>query len=371
MRPQLRGTRFENGGIPKDVLSDLIALQEMVTDVARWVYLKDHPNHKRSPQGFSEVDLELVGIESGSAVPVIKLTTTQSRLDGQEVPYQESFVKARDMIADFITRVAQDGQLPSNESFPHEKLEYFTRIGHGLRDEESMELNTSALHTPAILTVKVRKKILHLVSEAKHTAKVVLRGLVHKVDQKNMTFGLQQIYGPMVTGKMSDLHYDTIMSAFKGYRSNTMIKISGTAQNVQGERITNIEPITQVHLLNRLDVSAQLDEMRNMKNGWLDGEGIAPDHKGLDWLSRIFEQHYPDNTTLPYTCPTPEGGIDMEWSAGKREISLEIDLAKRNGEWSWYDVDTRHSDEKVLDLEKSSSWKWIADQIRSMEEASK
>ena len=150
-----------------------------------------------------------------------------------------------------------------------------------------------------------------------------------------------------------------------------MIKISGTAQNVQGGRTTNIWPITQVHLLNRLDVSAQLDEMRNMKNGWLDGEGIAPDHKGLNWLSRTFEQHYPGNATLPYTCPTPEGGIDMEWSAGKREISLEIDLAKRNGEWSWYDVDTKHSDEKVLDLEKSSSWKWIADQIRSMEEASK
>ena len=150
-----------------------------------------------------------------------------------------------------------------------------------------------------------------------------------------------------------------------------MVKILGTARNVQGRRTTNMELITHVRLLNRLDVPAQLDELRNIKDGWLDGKGIAPNHKDLDWLSGVFEQHYPDNATLPYTCPTPEGGIDMEWSVGKREISLEIDLVKRDGEWSWYDVDTRSSDENVLDLKKPSSWKWIAAQIRAMEEVSK
>ncbi len=62
----------------------------------------------------------------------------------------------------------------------------------------------------------------------------------------------------------------------------------------------------------RLNVPAQIDKLRDMQPGWLDGEGSAPSHSGLDWLSGIFSRYYPKNATLPYVYPTPEGGVDME-----------------------------------------------------------
>lgn len=114
----------------------------------------------------------------------------------------------------------------------------------------------------------------------------------------------------------------------------------------------------------RLDVPAQLDKLRDMQPGWLDGEGSAPSHSGLDWLSDVFSRHYPNNATLPYVYPTPEGGVDMEWSIGKLEISLGIDLANHSGEWDCYNTNTDHSDEKTLDLDDSADWKWVADQTR-------
>ncbi len=366
LRPRLDGARFKNGGIPKDVLPNLHALQEMVIEVARWQYLKDNPNRRRSSPDFSKVDLELVSIESGSTVPVFKLTTTQQTLDGQ-ILHQKYFESAKEYIVETIKHLAQDEQLPPDEVPSYDMLEHLKHIGHNLRDDETLELTASTHQTPARLTKKIRDKVLSLTSTIRRASEVVLRGSVHKIDQKNMTFSLQQVYGPLVTGHLPDPYYDIIMKAFDRYKDNARVQIQGTVQHSRDGRIS-IESITHIHLLDKLDVLVQLDELRTMKTGWLNGEGVAPSHDGLDWLSDIFKQYYPNNVVLPHIYPTPKGDLDLEWSIGKREISLEVDLVKHSGEWSWYDVSTNSSDETVLDLNKQDSWEWVANQIRSMKE---
>ena len=58
-------------------------------------------------------------------------------------------------------------------------------------------------------------------------------------------------------------------------------------------------------MLDPLDVPARLDELRGMQDGWLEGDGKAPPHSGLDWLSGAFAKRgYPDDIPLPYTYPT-------------------------------------------------------------------
>ncbi len=112
-----------------------------------------------------------------------------------------------------------------------------------------------------------------------------------------------------------------------------------------------------------LNISAQLDKLRDIKSGWLDGEGKAPSHAGLDWLSDVFKWYYSESVASPHAYPTPEGGVEIEWSIEKREIGLEIDLENRTGEWSSYDVDLDVSQEKTLDLDDAVTWQWIADQV--------
>lgn len=119
----------------------------------------------------------------------------------------------------------------------------------------------------------------------------------------------------------------------------------------------------QINILDPLDVPARLDEFRNMRDGWLDGEGIAPARAGLDWLTESFERWYPDNAPLPFTYPTPSGGVQFEWSAGRQEISIEVDLRTRQAAWHRLDMSTLSDDERELNLEEVASWQWISAQI--------
>lgn len=82
-----------------------------------------------------------------------------------------------------------------------------------------------------------------------------------------------------------------------------------------------------------LDIGARLDDLRVLKDGWLDGAGIALPSAGLDWLTGAFEELYPDDVPLPYLYPTESGGVRAEWSLEGFEVSLEIDLSGKVGEW--------------------------------------
>ena len=121
---------------------------------------------------------------------------------------------------------------------------------------------------------------------------------------------------------------------------------------------------TMTKTLHPLDVPARLDEFRDMKDGWLEGEGIAPSHEGLDWLTDMFVRHFPDNTSLPHTYPTFEGDIRMEWSHGKNAMILEINLNTHKAEWIWFDRDSDDDHERVLDMGNHQHWKWLASEIQ-------
>ena len=123
------------------------------------------------------------------------------------------------------------------------------------------------------------------------------------------------------------------------------------------------QPAGGSRLLDPLDVPSRLDEFRNMRNGWLEGDGQAPDHAGLDWLADIFDRHYPSDVVLPHTYPTPEGGVEMEWSLGSREISLEIDFQTHMGYWHNMDMISSGDEERDLDLDDTREWTWLISEI--------
>ncbi len=103
-----------------------------------------------------------------------------------------------------------------------------------------------------------------------------------------------------------------------------------------------------------------------MKDGWLEGDGQAPDHAGLDWLATNFDRYYPDDVMPPHTYPTPEGGVEMEWSLGSESVILEIDLEERRGDWLKFNKESDEEFSQVLNLSNSTAWAWIAAEIRRL-----
>ncbi len=142
-----------------------------------------------------------------------------------------------------------------------------------------------------------------------------------------------------------------------------------------------VEKAQDTKLLSRepndsLDVSRQLAELRNLKDGWADGiqaadqwgEGFgkAPTARGLDWLGETFEERYSDNLPRPYLYPTPEGGVSLEWSIGRNEASLEIDLIKHSAEWHCLNLSSGRSTEEAFDLDDDEDWERLASMIRQL-----
>ena len=61
-----------------------------------------------------------------------------------------------------------------------------------------------------------------------------------------------------------------------------------------------------------LHVGAQLDDLRLLQDGWLDGDGKAPYSDGLDWLHEAFECKFPLEAPVPHIYPTENGGVQPE-----------------------------------------------------------
>lgn len=117
---------------------------------------------------------------------------------------------------------------------------------------------------------------------------------------------------------------------------------------------------------NSPDVAARLNELRTLKDGWLDGKGKAPASRGLDWLAAALQKQFPGDLTRPYLYPTTEGGIQAEWSLPPHELTLEINLASHAGYWHLLDVRSGNDQERQVNLDCDADWQWLAAQIRNL-----
>lgn len=50
----LKGARFEGHSVPVSVLPDFTAYRDLVLEIARALFFRDHPDRQRVPKGFEE-----------------------------------------------------------------------------------------------------------------------------------------------------------------------------------------------------------------------------------------------------------------------------------------------------------------------------
>ncbi|KJS32927.1 MAG: hypothetical protein VR64_05250 [Desulfatitalea sp. BRH_c12] len=365
MAPRMVGVRFDEHAIPLGMLKDLAGLEEMIIEVAKWRYLKDHPNRKRSPKGFTDgISIKLTAIGNGSAVPQLSLFVEPLSLFPPE--NQEYFEKARDCVIGAINAAEHHG--PIVEHLPESLLGYFDLIGRNLRDGESIEFDPDNIDRPARLTKATRRKLILASSQVQElTEPVKLRGSIPEADQDKLTFQLQLINGPKVIAPIATQHLQTVLDAFNGYKRGTRVTLQGIGRYNRNDRLQSIEAVEHLSLLDANDILDRLDEFREMKDGWLDGKhGFAPSSSGLDWLANAFKANYPDHFPVPYLYPTAEGGIQAEWSLSGSEITLEIDLDSYKGEWHALNMSTANEASDTLDLKEATAWHWIVDEINKL-----
>ncbi len=363
LAPRMVGPRFAGHAIPLEMLKDLSVLEEMIVEIAKWRYLQDHTDRKRSPKGFTEgISLKLIGVGEGSAIPQLNLFVERNELFPPES--QAYFERAREHFIGAINAAERDE--PITQHLPDSLLSYFDRIGRGLREGEAIEFAPHEAARKATLTKITRRKLVlasSLVLEL--TEEVSLRGTIPEADQEKMSFELQVINGPRVSAPIDSQHLQTVMEAFNGYKQGARVLLQGVGRYNRSERLQRLESIEHLSLLDANDVAARLEELKALRHGWLDGKrGFAPNRVGLDWLAERFQQSYPDELPLPYLYPTAEGGIQVEWSLGDFEITLEVDIEQHRGEWHVLNMATDAEEERTLALDETADWQWLVDEIR-------
>ena len=108
--------------------------------------------------------------------------------------------------------------------------------------------------------------------------------------------------------------------------------------------------------LDPLDVTLRLEQMAELRDGWLDGEGNAPKKERLAWLADMFDAHFDGDLPLPYLYPTAEGRVQAEWTMNGREVSLEIDLETKQGEYQALNLKDDSCSDLKFTLDNPGGW---------------
>lgn len=158
----------------------------------------------------------------------------------------------------------ENGHVPDHENLPVRFLAYFNRIGRSLRDGESLELPRVNGSPPTMLTTETRQRLLQRSTVREFTRELALRGTVPEADQERMTFTLQPVHGSRVAGSIPEERYDVIIEAFNGYSNGVRVMVNGIGRYDRQGRLSSLDSIDQITLLDPLDVPARLDELRKL-----------------------------------------------------------------------------------------------------------
>ena len=368
MRVRLRGGRFKEAGLPFPVLGDLAHLQSMVVEIAKWRF-REKRGRSRSPSGFDQVYLKITGLRGGSSFKV-DLGTTRPVPEGEPIPNREYFEEAGSLLVETIESAGRGAEHP-NARLPARYMGYFNHIGRSLLNDEAVEVAVAG-GRPARLTQKSRAALVRR-SANDLMRDITVRGMVTEADQKDMTFRLQQIHGAQVDCSFPERYGDAVIGALASCKNRkgsnrALVRVRGTGAYGKSGRLLRVDPVTSVEPLDPMDVDARLDGFRNLRDGWLEDGGAAPDHAELDWLADVFGKYHPAGMPLPRTYPMADGGVSLEWSFGEREADVEIDLKSRTGEWCVFNGGTKECEEdKEVKLD-DPGWRQIFDDLRRLGE---
>ena len=367
LSPRLVGDRFDGHAIPLEVLKDLSVLEELIVEVAKWHYRQDNPQRERIPKGFAdEVSLRITRIGDGSAIPKIVLAIATNEPSPFPIDHRNYFEKAKSSIVEAVDRAERRQSVAGLLSDNH--LAYFDRIGRSLRDHESLELNFPDTERPARLNKTTRRYLTLATSSTQgYSEEVRIRGRVFEADQEKERFHLRLTDGSRIPAPIQPEHRDTILDAFRSFKKGSRVVIEGIGRyDRRSGRLTKLESVEHVSVLDRMDVGARLEEFQLLKNGWLEGNGTVPKSDDLAWLAEAFERFYPDELPAPYLYPTPEGGVQAEWTNGDLEASLDIDLSARRSAWHLFNVATDQASEADFDLAKPEDWVRLTEVVRGV-----
>lgn len=354
-KPTFEGTRFDEHTLPLEATEDLLAYEHLIRDLAKHLYLKDHPTRQRVPKGFdTEFHLHLEKLEEGSTIPVLSLLAAGTLALAGADSY---FEKARDTVAECIA--APPGQLP--EEFPEHLLKHFNHIGKTLKENESFNLTTQG-GTVARLTSE-RRKSLVLAANQVYEKEISLEGHLDAPNFERGSFLLRQESGTSTTCPLPEDFHDAVRRIVGIERHRLAIK--GTGAFDSWDQLKKVLAINELEVQMNYQIAQKIDSFTLLKAGWCGEGSLAFDEEHLSRFADLLTAYFPDKVSLPAIIPTQEGNVLLEWSCHGHP-SIDIDLSSLQADLHAFAPDDTDI-EAEYDLNKEEDWGQLIDQIQKLD----
>jgi hypothetical protein len=325
-RLRLTGGRFEGNGMPVEALAELVAYQELVVGVAREVYRNRRPKRRRLPKGFADrLQLRVRTIEQGSAVPVLE----RIREPGTLIPRMDEFTESRDLIEDAVAAIGAGKALP--DDFPLRAVVLFNRFGQTLRGDEAIELRRATARSGPRYTRDVQRQ---LVLKERHTfqAEVNDIGWIVELDSGRMSCMIRlrsALRAQPVPAPVDDFTFDQVKAAMEPNGDGPPVYVAGIGVYSTAGHVLRLDSIREVSFVEDAEglsaLDAKITELEELQAGWLDGGGVALTAPAIRAARITLTELLLLEVPRPRIYPTPEGGVQAEWSAVDYEVSVTFE----------------------------------------------
>jgi hypothetical protein len=347
LEPVFTGERFQAHTLPLSLLRDIEALQGIILEIAKEEFRRAHPNRRRTPRGFSKgLTLHLVGSREGSYVAQIGMVIDSDVLPGFD-PYMQAARAARDRFVDAIAH-AQDSSRGSSQPLPDGVWPSIEKFGRGLHDGEAIDLVCRGGNTVQFTKELRRRLLLSRPGVQNLTDEVELVVKLGDVRPKEHSMTLELADGRFVAAAVTEQQLVELRDVRVGEFGSSWLRASGIGCFDRAQQLQRIDEVTAIELLDPLDPRVQIEKLKGLRAGWLDGEGIALSPALIARVGNWLEEHLSEDTLLPRLFPTPEGGVDAEWLIGRLDVSIEFDEAAGIVEWHAMDLDTGKAEVKTI-----------------------
>ncbi|MBD0838868.1 hypothetical protein [Streptomyces sp. TRM68416] len=319
---RLRGGRYEQQGLPVEVLAEFARYERLVIDVARGLWKQRHAARQRVPRGFaSSFSLRLSDIQPGSVVPVLERATNDSDALFDDID-TSIFDEARLLIQDTLRSIQSGAGIP--RTFPPHALREFSRFGRSLQDGEFIEFDGGS-PSAAIYSQPVRRLIHEQARLERFEIETLATGQVVSVDAEKGTFGFRLTGGKSIPGRFSsdDLVPDLRQYLDRSTMAPTVAVNVVAIQSIIGETI-EIQDVLSIEPVLPAEWSERLVELQTLENGWLDGVGKEVSRKLLREVESLLLEFLDAQVERPYIFPTEEGGVQLEWPFTRGEVTVIV-----------------------------------------------
>ena len=323
------GRRFDTLGLPVEVLPEFGRYRDLVLEVAKALYFEDNPARSRLPNRFEEgLRLRLSAIQSGSVRSIMEREASAS--DPSLVdPADDYYDRAKDFIFRTIqtsNNGAEPDRLPSLGDYSYDG---FLQFGSTLEDDEAIQF-TSKSHSGKGATLdrsaRMRLRTLVTSSTPMNARMTRLVGCVTAVDaaQERFTLWLHDERRPCSGPYDSDIHLEFLRKHLTpGPESGPTVAIIGHINFDSKHNPTNWDWMYSIASLDGEDgyerLARQLREVERAPKSYLQVSAVA-----LEAARTLHKTFSTAGVPAPTAFPTPEGGVDFEWSFNGVEASLQI-----------------------------------------------